>query len=87
MFRLGDDAPFLFPCAGGIAELTEQALLLPGCPPCLLRLPHQLGIERIQACILGDADDVFDVVALAQAQHAMAAEAGIAAEDDAHMRP
>ena len=83
----GDHAAVAGPGAGAVVEFAEEALRLlgPGEGPGRLVAPP-FGLRQ-QPAVLGHADDVMHIVALAPRQQQRAAETGVAAEDDAHARP
>ncbi len=82
-----DDPAFAAPGAGGVGKFAEQALFLPR----RLKVPGRPVQPRlrqiVQTGILGDADDIVHIMPVAPVQHAVAAEAGIPAQDDPHLRP
>ena len=82
-----DDTALDVPLVGGIAKLADHALLD--------SLADEGGFEflfpgldvTVQAGIARDTDDVADAAAFAPADQALAAETGIAADDEANLRP
>ena len=87
MFEAGYDAAGAVPRLGGVAELGEQLLLLAAVAP------DCLGSARRHPGLLADPfafsqpSDVADIMALAPAQHPVAAEAAVGAQDDMDIRP
>ena len=83
----GDQAAVARRAPGAVGAFAKDALGLlgPGEDPRGLLAPP-LGLPQ-QPAVLGHADDVIDVMALAPGQQQRAAEAGITAEEDAHARP
>ncbi len=82
-----NDPAFAAPGAGGVGKFAEQALFLPR----RLKVPGRPVQPRlrqiVQAGVPGDADDIVHIMPVAPVQHAVAAEAGIPAQDDPHLRP
>ena len=83
----GDQPAMTRPAAGAVVKFAEDPLSLLGPGEGAGRLfAPPLGLRQ-QAAVLGHADDVMDVMALAPRQQQRTAEAGVTAEDDAHSRP
>ena len=87
VFDLGDDPPLAIPTAGCVVDISKPTHLGTqfGITVSCIALP--LCGEGVQALVLGDADNVTHVVALAPQQHPPAAKTGVATEDNSDLWP
>ena len=87
MLGLGDDASQSAPGAGGIQKLPEEAMRF---AVELVLLPHLIEIElkvALQYFVACQTEQIMHVVAFAPIHDAMPAEAAVASENDADIRP
>jgi len=85
-FEAHDDAPLPIPRVRGIGEFRYLPLLRSGLGIALFKQPFPVFDDSLKPGISGDTDHIADIPALAPADQPLAAEAGIAADDDADFR-
>ena len=87
VFGFDDDTPFAVPSIGLVFKLTEEPNLGPAFSILAFGAALQLGRERIESIVLGDAHDVINRVFFAPAQHPPAAKPTIGPQRDLHSGP
>src|ERR1035437_8624271 len=87
MLGLGDDPASAVPGGRGVGEVLEEPLLQAGAAMFPAGRDPGAARQPLEHLVLGQADEVVHMVAVAPTQHLPAAKAAVSAEEDLDVGP